>query len=111
SFILSISNIAEGDHQIDVRVLNSVENPSEPLSFDFNSQLIVPEPGTALLALLGCLTLIATHRRRIRGTGVPPVFHRRDACATMRNHSRNLRYTPSVSRAIVSAPKRSRTLA
>lgn len=64
SFDFSILNIAKGDHLIDVRVLNSVDNPSEPLSFDFTSQLVVPEPSAAILAVLGWFMLIAAHRRR-----------------------------------------------
>jgi hypothetical protein len=66
SFDFSIPDIAEGDHQIDVRVLNSVDNPSDPLSFDFASQFAVPEPNAALLALLASLMLLASHRRRRR---------------------------------------------
>jgi hypothetical protein len=48
--LLSLSGLAAGDYMIDIRTLNSVENPSVLLRFAFQSTA-VPEPSAALVVL------------------------------------------------------------
>lgn len=61
---LSIAGLTIGDYTIDVRSLNSVDNPSVPLRFAFQSALAVPEPATAMLALAAAWPLAWFARRR-----------------------------------------------
>lgn len=60
---LTLAGLPAGDYQIDIRSLNSVDNPSVPLRFAFQSTA-VPEPSTVLLALAAVLPAAFLVRRR-----------------------------------------------
>ncbi|MEX2188419.1 MAG: hypothetical protein WD875_16545 [Pirellulales bacterium] len=65
--MFTIASLAAGDYLIDVRSLNSVDNPSVPLRFAFHSQAVpVPEPGSAVLAWTAVLTAVFPLSRFVR---------------------------------------------
>jgi hypothetical protein len=65
SISLAISGLAAGSYTIDVRAINSVDNPSALMRFEFQSALAVPEPGTISLAFVAIGGLV-WRRRMIR---------------------------------------------
>jgi hypothetical protein len=64
SLAFSLPTLIAGGYDIDVRALNSVDNPSNELHFHFESQAAVPEPSTLALASIGAIGLLASVRRR-----------------------------------------------
>lgn len=61
---LTVAGLAAGSYTIDVRTVNSVDNPSAPLRFAFESALAVPEPGT--MAMLATVAAVAFAWRGVR---------------------------------------------
>jgi hypothetical protein len=60
----TLSGLPLGSHLIEVRELNSVDNPSNMLPFQFQSLNPVPEPSTWLTAAAAAATLCVRRRRR-----------------------------------------------
>jgi hypothetical protein len=60
-FELFLENIARGTHLLEVRSINSVDIPSEVLSFEIISN--VPEPTSLALAAIGFAALVLRKRR------------------------------------------------
>jgi hypothetical protein len=63
SISLLISGLAAGSYTIDVRAINSVDNASAPLRFEFQSALAVPEPGAMGMMLVAVLGLVCRLRK------------------------------------------------